>query len=106
MSTDKALAKLAAARLRLFNASQHREAVVLRRVRVDNAEAFKSLNAEIADARADVIAAAAELQDAIDKEPPTDPGPPGPPPDPVQAARDTALDAVLTARDALTAVRK
>lgn len=102
--TDKALAQLAAARLRLFNAAQKREAVVMRRVRVDDEKAFDALNVEIAAARADVDSANAAVQAAMDAATPTDPGTPAPaptPPDPVQDARDTALDALITMRDAL-----
>jgi hypothetical protein len=102
--TDKALAQLAAARLRLFNASQQREAVVLRRVPVDDEKAFEALNVEIAAARDDVTSANAAVQAAMDAAAaPTDPGgAPAPvPPDPVQDARDTALDALITMRDAL-----
>jgi hypothetical protein len=101
MTYDQALAQLAAARLRLFNASQHREAVMLRRVRVDGKAAFDAINAEIAAARADVAAATTAVQTANAGAP--TPSPPTPsPPDPVQAARDTALDAVLAARAALS----
>lgn len=103
MTADEALAKLAAARLRLFNAAQQREAVVLRRVRMDDQKGFDALNVEISDARADVDAATADARKAIDAEQPPDTGPPdtGKP-----TPRDIALDAVMTARAALAKLEK
>lgn len=65
MTAAEALAALAAARLRLFTASQKREAVVLRRASVDGPEAFAALNIEIAAARADVMTATAAVQTSI-----------------------------------------
>lgn len=57
MTTADALAQLAAARLQLFAASQHREAVMLRRVRIEAPESLETINADIATARAAVMAA-------------------------------------------------
>jgi hypothetical protein len=99
-ASDRALARLAAARLRLFNASQKREAAVMRRVRMDDRAAFDALNVEITAARAEVDAAIADVRAAAD--PPSPPGPPNPPP----TDRDVALDAVLAARAALTKLEK
>lgn len=97
-NTDKALAQLATARLRLFNAAQQREAVVLRRVSIEDQKAFEALNTEIAAARADVDAATAAVQAAIAADPPAVPVPVVPVP-PTES--DMALDAVMTFRDAL-----
>lgn len=62
MTADEALAQLAAARLRLFAASQAREAVVMRRVRVDGQDEYDALNDEIAAARGAVLDATAAVQ--------------------------------------------
>lgn len=103
MSTDKALAQLVAARLRLFNASQQREAVVLRRVRLEDEKAFDALNVEISDARADVDAATAAVQAEIAAAPPVvDPVSV----DPVPTESDIALGAVMAFRDALKSLGK
>lgn len=65
MTADEAMAALAAARLQLFNASQRREAVVLRRVRVEAPESLDSINADIATARDAVAAATAAVQQTL-----------------------------------------
>lgn len=65
MTTDEAMAALAAARLALFAASQKREAVVLRRVRIEAPESLDSINADIATARDAVIQAMSDVQTAM-----------------------------------------
>lgn len=65
MTTDDAMAALAAARLQLFNASQRREGMVLRRVRVEAPESLDTINADIATARAAVAVATAAVQQAL-----------------------------------------
>ena len=66
MTTDEAMQQLAAARLQLFQASQRREAVVLRRTRVDAPESLDSINDDIVAARAAVLDATAAVQAAIE----------------------------------------
>lgn len=65
MTPDDAMAALAAARLQLFNASQRREGVVLRRVRIEAPESLDTINADIATARTAVLDATAAVQAAI-----------------------------------------
>lgn len=65
MTPDDAMAALAAARLQLFAASQRREAVMLRRARLDGPEALDAINQDIADSRAAVMDATAAVQAAI-----------------------------------------
>jgi hypothetical protein len=66
MTANEAMAALATARLQLFNASQRREAVVLRRVRIEAPESLDTINADIATARAAVLAATADVQASIE----------------------------------------
>lgn len=98
MTLDDAIAALANARLRLFRASQRREEVMLRRVRMEAPDTLTLVNTHIAAARDDVQAATAAVQAAMAAAPP----PAAPPPDPGSTPRDIALDAVLAARAALT----
>lgn len=65
MTTDEALAALTAARLRLFAASQRREAVVLRRARPMPPETIDTINDDIAAARAEVLQAVLNVQMVI-----------------------------------------
>lgn len=65
MTTEQAMAELAAARLQLFAASQKREAVMLRRVRIEAPESLDTINAEIATARDLVAAATLAVQQTI-----------------------------------------
>lgn len=65
MTTNDAMAALAAARLQLFNASQRREAVMLRTVRLEAPESLDSINADIAAARDTVATATAAVQLAL-----------------------------------------
>ena len=62
MTTDEAMAALAAARLQLFQAAQRREAVVLRRVRIEAPETLDTINADIATARDAVNSARIQLE--------------------------------------------
>ena len=62
MTNDEAMAALAAARLQLFAASQKRDAVMQRRVRLNAPESLDSINADIATARAAVEQATADVQ--------------------------------------------
>lgn len=93
------MAALAAARLQLFNASQRREAVMLRKVRLEAPETLDSLNADISGARTAVDKATADVQTALAAAPPPVPGPPvipGPP-----SEGDMAISAVMALRDSL-----
>lgn len=65
MTTDEAMAALAAARLQLFNASQRREAVVLRRVRIEAPESLDTINTDIAAARDAVQSATVAVQQSL-----------------------------------------
>jgi hypothetical protein len=60
------MAALAAARLQLFTASQRREAVFLRRVRIEAPESLDSINADIATARDAVLTATVAVQQALE----------------------------------------
>jgi len=85
MTPDEALAALAAARMQLFQASQRREAVILRRVRIEAPESLDSINADIVNSRSTVMAATATAQSvlaALGLGFPVTPAPPAPTPAP------------------------
>lgn len=65
MTTDEAMAQLAAARLQLFAASQRRESVMVRRVRLDAPESLDTINADIATARDLVAVATLAVQQSL-----------------------------------------